>query len=124
MKIMVDSFAWLAYFKKERGGEKVYALLKNKESEVFTTAANLYEIYYRLSEDVGKEKLLIALSFIKTRAKIVAVDELIAEIAAEVRLHHGLKAIDAFTYAAAKQLNAKVVTGDRDFSKLDNVILI
>ncbi|MBI5224428.1 PIN domain-containing protein [Candidatus Micrarchaeota archaeon] len=124
MKLVFDSFIWLSFFKNESTSGKIKALLEDDANQIFSTSANIYEVYYRLSEDSGKADLLVALSFIKDNSQILPIDEYLAILAAELRLKYHLSAIDAFTYAAAKQLNARLVTGDKDFSKLDDVIMI
>jgi predicted nucleic acid-binding protein len=124
MDFLFDSFAWLVFFKKEGGYMKVAAILKDPRHNIFTTAANLYEVYYRLAQDCGHSALEIALPFIKTKSQVIPIDAGLAESAGEIRLKYGLSAIDSFTYSAAQNIDASVVTGDKDFSKLKNVILI
>ena len=124
MKLVFDSFIWLSFFKNESTSGKIKVLLEDKANQIFSTSANIYEVYYRLSENRGKDDLLVALSFIRDNSKILPIDEFLAILAAELSIKYHLSAIDAFTYAAAKMLNGKLVTGDKDFSKLDDVILI
>ena len=123
MKLVFDSFAWIAFFTDEDKG-KVAELLKHNAGEIFTTAANFYEVSYRVFQEKGREKQLEALSFIKKYSEIIPISEEIAITASELRLSHGLSAIDAFTLAAGRHWKAKVVTGDPDFVKFGGEVIM
>ncbi|MEK6953834.1 MAG: PIN domain-containing protein [Candidatus Micrarchaeota archaeon] len=124
MKLMLDTFAWILILEEGAAGSKVVKMIEQNQGELYTTAGNLYEVHYRVAEKYGRAKLLEFETMIKTEAQIIPIDAELATLAAEMRLKHGLKAIDAFTYAAAQQLGAKVVTGDKDFAKLKDVMML
>ena len=65
-----------------------------------------------------------ALTFIKSNATLLDVTEEIASTAGEIRLTEELNAIDAFTLAAARRINAHVLTGDKDFEKIKETEMI
>jgi predicted nucleic acid-binding protein len=52
------------------------------------------------------------------------VDEALALEAADVALSRGLAMADAIVYATALRSGARLVTGDRDFEGLPDVVLI
>lgn len=124
MELLIDSFAWMEFFKGTERGRRVYRLLEENAGAIATTAANIYELYYRLEQEFGRPTREKHLAFVKSVAEIVPINEMIARAAGAVRLTHGLSAVDAFAYAAAQLRQAKVVTGDKDFRGLPGVIEI
>ena len=119
MKLLFDTSAWLAIFFNQDTG-KAEQLLQKNPGEILTTAANLYEIYYKAAGKNGTDKAVISVSSVKNYSKILDVTEEIALEAAKLRLSHGVKAIDAFTLAASRLNNAKLVTADHDFDAFKN----
>lgn len=122
--LIVDSFAWIEFFKGTEKGKKVLNHLKNSEGSVATTAANYYEVYYRITQDAGAVKREEALKVIRNVAMIVPINEELAAIAGEIRLRKGLSAVDSFTLAAAKKFGGKVLTGDKHFAGLEEALLL
>jgi len=123
-RFVIDSFAWMEFFKGTSRGKKVKDIIEDERIQKYTTAANYYEIYYRIFQEKGQSIKDEAISFIKANSKLVDITEEIASIAAEIRIDEGLSAIDSFTLAAARLIKAKVLTGDKDFSKIKDVEMI
>ena len=125
MELVFDSFAWLAFFFNEDKG-KVKQLLERNNGEIFTTSASLYEVYYRVHQRKGQKERDEAIAFIRGVSKILPITETVALCAGELRIRHGLSAIDAFTLAAAMGQGAKLVTGDPDFAEFkdENLMLL
>ena len=123
MNLVLDSFAWMEFFKGTTRGRKVLELLGCADNRFYTTTGNYYEIYYRLTQECGKIKMEEALAYIRHNTTLLDITEELARMAGEIRLKEGLSAIDAFTLAAARANNAKVVTGDRDFSRFKEEII-
>ncbi len=122
MNILLDSWAWLEFFKGSENGKMVKDYVGR--GEAYTTAANVYAVYHRLREDEGRDKTQRALYFIKNRCTIIDIDWEVAIKAAEIRSNKGLRAIDAFTLAAARIKNARVLTGDVHFKSIKDVIFL
>jgi len=120
---VIDSFAWLELFGGTQKGEKVKGVFK-ENTGIATTAANYYEVYYRMEQKFGLAARKRAVRFIENNAQIIPIDNRIATGAAEIRLKEGLSAVDAFTLAAARMLNCKVVTGDKHFRDFTEVSMI
>jgi len=123
MNLIVDSFAWIEFFKGTSRGQKVYGLLENSKNRLYTTTGNYYELYYRLTQECGQLKREEALAYIRHKTTLLEITEVIARSAGELRLAEGLSAIDAFTLAAARINNGKVVTGDKDFDRFKDEII-
>ncbi len=123
MKIVVDSFAWFELFRGSASGEKVAEFIEKHEGRIYTTTANFYEIYYRITQEKDELKREEALAYIKNVSKLVDIDEEISRVAGQIRVKEGLSAIDSFTLAAARILDAKVLTGDIHFKKFPKEII-
>lgn len=123
MKLLLDSWAWIEIFKGTAVGVRIAEQVKKtRDEDVFTTSANLYEVCYRVEEDEGRARAKQARTFIENRSKVLSIDEGIALAAVGIRLNEGLRAIDAFTLAAARLQQAKVFTGDKHFKNLKDVV--
>jgi len=114
-----DTYAMIAYFLAEAGGEKVKDLLKRAEREEISLAMsliNLGELFYVLSREQGRSKAQAILEDLKllpitfcdaTEERILAASRLKAEYA--------ISYADAFAASLAQELDAFLVTGDPEF---------
>lgn len=123
MKLVFDSNAWIEYLQGTEKSQAVEKFLSDYGNEIYTTAANLYEVKYLTLRDEGRQKAEDAVLFIKNHAEIILIDEELALNAAELRASHGLSAIDAFTLAAAQKLDAKIVSADPHFTPFKKHLL-
>ncbi len=121
---VIDSFAWMEFFKGTERGGKVKKIMEDDSIGKYTTTANYYEIHYRLTQEKGPGLRDEALAFIKANTRLLDITEEIASTAGEIRVNEGLSAVDAFTLAAARNLKSKVLTGDQDFSKIKETEMI
>jgi len=124
VNILIDTWGWLKIREGSSGGDRVKKLIRLNAGSVFTTTANLFEVSYKAEQKAGREDAQEFIRTIRQTANILPITEEIALLAAHYRLADGLRAIDAFTYAAAILNNAKVVTGDSDFKGKPHVIFI
>jgi len=116
-----DSWAWVEYFRGSRAGAEVKALLEGKEV-LFTPAVCLVEIrakYLREGHDPTDR-----LRFIKFRTSVIDLDASVAEDAADRKVHDGLHMVDAMVLASARARGSDLLTGDKHFRGLPNVILL
>lgn len=122
-RLVVDSWAWLEFFKGTARGALVKRYLTTASS-VNTPATNLYEVLYRTLEDEGTDAASKAGVFIENHSHIIAIDKQIASAAVDVRREEKLHAIDALALAAARMLEAKLLTGDPHFRGKKGVLFI
>lgn len=116
-----DSWAWVEYFRGSRAGTAVKELLEGQEV-LFTPSVCLAEIkakYLREEHDPANR-----LRFIKSRTSIIDVDMSVAEAAADLKVLQGLHMVDAMVLASARARNTELLTGDRHFRGLANVIML
>ncbi len=114
-----DSFAFVAFFE---GNERYARILRRKQ--LVTSAMNVLEVYSTLLRRVSSEE---------ARELASTIVPLVAPVPAEVALSAGdfrremrrrkrdCSYIDAWGYAAAKQLEIPFLTGDPAFRAIANV---
>ena len=123
MTVLIDSWAWIEYFKGSKAGGKVRKYIEGKEKAIIS-AINIAEVYRWIlrfyDEKIAKEKINV----MEERCFIIPVDGEIAIMAAKIRHKEKLGLGDAIIYATAKKEDATLLTGDNDFKDKENVIFI
>ena len=51
MTVLVDSWAWIEYFKGTQAGEKVKELLENSQDKIIVSTVNIAEVYNSFLRD-------------------------------------------------------------------------
>lgn len=116
VKFFIDTYGIIEISK----GNPQYSQYIN--AELVTTLMNLYEVYYHALKDFGEKKALE--EFEKFREIIIPIEEEYVIMAAKFRLKNkpkNLSYIDALGYIIAKEINAKFLTGDKEFQDIENV---
>lgn len=126
--IVLDSFAVLAYLQAEKGAQQVKELLHqaaNGQLSVQMTVINLGEVYYITSRVYGQERAEEVLAMLKhLPIKLVVADEELTLEASRIKAKHPLSYADAFAVALAQRHGASVVTGDPEFSCVENLVSV
>ena len=121
--VLIDSWAWIEYFKGSKAGERARKYIEGKEKAIISTI-NIAEVYRWIlryyNEKIAKEKINV----MKERCFINPGDEEIAVMAARIKHEEKLGLGDAIIYATAKKEGAILLTGDSDFKDKENVIFI
>ena len=125
-KSLLDSFAILAWIQDEKGSQFIEDLLyraRDHEEDVILNIVNLGEIYYRCA----RAQDLSFAGDILERIKLLPVkiypcpNDLVME-AAEIKAQYPIAYADAFAVATAQRENARIITGDPDFKKVQHLI--
>ncbi|MFI5186036.1 MAG: type II toxin-antitoxin system VapC family toxin [Chitinophagales bacterium] len=122
-KIVFDSFALIAFFRKEAGYELVRDLLvkiSNDESEGYMTTVNIGEIYYmicRKSNSKNAEEAIYAL--LHFPIQIIEADLKLTLEAAKLKAKYSFSFADAFAASLTINKKATLITGDKEFEALD-----
>ncbi len=127
MKVIVDSYAWIEYFEGSKKGFLVKEILENEANEILCSALTVSEIVSKLERTERNSaqffEALMAMS------KILKIDENIARDAgkrhATIRKkvkNFGLA--DAFILTQGEKEGAKILSGDKHFKGMKNVIFI
>ncbi len=119
--IIFDTYAWIEYFIGSSKGKLVREYIDSQE-EILTPSICVAEVKYRYLKENNKWEERI--NFILNRSKIINLTADIALTAAEIKKMYDLYLIDALIYATSLKLNAKLLTGDLHFKKLDNIIFL
>ena len=119
---VLDSFALLAYLRREPGFEKVREMLgraSESKLELAMTEINYAEVKYIVLRKHGPsdwrtvKRLLDVLPI-----TFFAVDRGLADLTAEFKSRYSLSLADACAAALARQLDAALYTGDPEFGAL------
>jgi predicted nucleic acid-binding protein len=123
MTVLIDSWAWIEYWKGGAYSRLASEHIDGSETAIVSTV-NLAEIYYwvlkHYNTDVAKQKK----TTITRRCFLIPLDESIAVNAAKAKKEHGIGLADSIVLATGQAENAQIVTGDPDFKELANVIYI
>ena len=76
-----------------------------------------------IRRDIGEERAVEAVSALR-RATIAPVDESLALEAADLSLVHSLAMAGSLVYATARRFGATLVTGDADFERLADAVVV
>lgn len=123
-RYVFDSFAILAYIRDEPGADHVGQLLGNRRNEHWMTTVNVGEVYYIARKLLGEDGDEILHDLLDTPIQFVDAGFSLAIEAAKLKSLHALSYADCFAAAAAQRYDAAVVTGDREFEKLETLVQI
>ena len=124
-RIVLDSQALVAFLYDEHGAGRVQSALA--ERETWMTLVNLGEVLYvveRLAGEEAAHTVYANLADGDKRNQPIAihwfpVDLPLVRRAASIKARGGLSYADCFAAAAAEQLQCPVLTGDREFQRVE-----
>lgn len=128
-KIVLDSFAILAYLNQEVGFEEVKQILNHAQDLqqfVLMNEINIGETYYILYRKRGKETSESFINNILPNLPILIVSNTLESIieTAKIKAHYPISYADAFAVSTAVKEDAVVVTGDPEFEKVQHLISV
>lgn len=121
---VIDSYAWVEYFKGTKQGELADKFIESKKAVTSVISiAELSEKYHNEGKDFQER-----LDFIISKTKIINIDQKIAQMAGKINFENKKKIkdwgmADSIILATGILTNAKVVTGDEHFRTLNSVML-
>lgn len=127
-KSLLDSFAVLAWIQDEDGSQFVEDLLyraQEHQEEVLLNIINLGEVLYRCAriQDMSFARdILEKIKLLPIRIYPCS-NELILE-AAEIKAEYPIAYADAFIVATALREDARIITGDPDFRKVEHLVQV
>lgn len=120
---VLDSYALLAYFRHEEGGEKIEQLLNDAATEkhqLYMTCINAGEVYYIIYRKDGADKAeFIWKALHQFPIHISEVDMAFTYKAAHLKARYKLSFADAFAAALTIDKKATLLTGDAEFESLE-----
>lgn len=127
-RVVLDSYALLAYLLHEEGAERIRDLLRKAEErdvEVYMNVVNLGEVYYIIARRKGVDVAdFIIANLLKSPILFVNVDERLSLIAGRIKAFHKLSYADAFAVATAIDLDAVLLSGDDEFKSVEDRVRI
>jgi predicted nucleic acid-binding protein len=125
---VLDSYALIAHFEDDAGGEAVRKILRAAsagKAELFLSAINLGELYYNTLRERTREKAEEVLFLVKQLPiNIVNADLEMTLEAARLKGLHPVAYADCFAAALGIRKKAKIVTGDPEFRKFENLLSV
>ncbi|MDY6865865.1 MAG: PIN domain-containing protein [Halobacteriota archaeon] len=121
--VLIDSSAWIEIFKGTQEGKKALEIIE-KSDDVFTSVLNLYEIHRVIGDLESKKVPEDYINTIKTHTNVIDINEKIALSAAVIRLEYKISDIEALILATARVHNLKILTFNRSFNGIEEVLLI
>ncbi len=119
---VLDSYAMLAYFRNEQGGEKVEQLLNDAvadKHELYMTCINAGEVYYMARRKDGADKAEIVWKALQQfPIYLIEIDLTFTFKAAKIKAANKLSYADAFAAVLTISKKATLITGDREFDSL------
>jgi len=125
-KIVLDSFALLAYLKKEAGFEKVKRLLADNDVHALINEINLGETYSIIARERGLDQADYFADIMMPSMPITRVANALKEVieAARIKAKYSLSYADCFAAATSYRERAPLITGDPEFKKVKDIIEI
>lgn len=127
-RFVLDAHALIAFFESEPGANRVEQLLIDAdrgEIELILSVVNLGEIWYSIARaySVALAEGKIADIF-NLPLTLTQVDWAVTRRAAEFKSRGGISYADCFAAALADQRGATLVTGDREFERVQGDVAI
>jgi predicted nucleic acid-binding protein len=131
-KYIIDSYAWIEYFRASQLGEIAKKYIESEDSATPTIVVS--EISRKLTKEIelGNETPMgktERLEFIRASTQIIDLDFEVATEAGRIdvdmkKKQKGWGLADSIVLCLARSKKGKVVTGDLHFKELDNVVFI
>jgi uncharacterized protein len=126
MKKVLDSHGLMVFLEKEPGYEKVQALLVSAaehDQPLLMSVVNWAEIHYIVLRELGEAKAQEIDRVIQTLPiELVDVDLNLAREAAIFKAFKKMSFADCFAAALAKSRKAQLITGDKEFKAVEDLL--
>ncbi len=123
MTVLIDSWAWIEYWKGGRFASEAAAYIEGEDESVVSTI-NLAEVYFWVSRYYDETTANEKLATIDRRCHVISVEKDIAIEAAKIKKRDKLALADSLILATARQAGGRVVTGDPDMKGHKDVIFL
>ena len=95
-------------------------------ADLVTTEFNILELTYALFRDFGQDETANTIEFVRTKVEVMLTEDSDYLNASDFRLSANrtgkkLSLVDALGYPYFRKLGIKFLTGDREFSEMENV---
>ena len=127
-KIVLDSYALIAYLEDESSADQVKELLQQAEGgekSLSMSVVNWGEVYYALSRSKGESKAEESILVIdQLPITLIEINRAIAYQAAKLKARYAVAFGDCFAAALAIVNQGQVLTGDPEFKNLEKDVSV
>jgi len=127
-KIVLDSYALIAYFEDESSADQVKELLQQaeeREKSLLMNIVNWGEVYYALSRSKGESKAEESILIIdQLPITLIEINRAVAYQAAKLKARYAVAFGDCFAAALAMVNQGQVLTGDPEFKNLEKDVSV
>ena len=127
-KIVLDSYAILKFYQDEEGADEVEKLLMTAQEGglwACISEINLGEVYYQTIRRKGLPAARKHLEqFYALPVEVIAPSTEIILTASEIKAHYAISYADCFAAATALKYSASVITGDKEFKKIEHLVKV
>lgn len=120
--ILIDSCGWIEFLSDGDKAEDYADYFAEIES-IITPTIVIYEVIKKVLKERGEEAAVMVAAQMNC-TKIIDLTESLSLLAVDLSVKHNLPMADAIVYATAKASECCVVTSDKHFKELENVIFI
>jgi predicted nucleic acid-binding protein len=125
--LILDSWAVVAFIEAEEpAAEKMEALIaeaRENATPLLITSVNLGEVWYSLARAYSEARADESVAhLLQLGVEVVVADWDLAYQAAKFKVKGNISYADCFAAALAKQHQAELVTGDREFKQVENEV--
>lgn len=125
---VLDSYAVLVFLFQQKGHDKIVDLFEkaaDADKAVLIAAPNWAEVRYMVERKAGLERWNdVRDKLLGLPLEIIPVDQVLAELAGEIKATKKMSLADCFCAALARQKKAEVYTGDPEFRAVEGEIKI
>jgi ribonuclease VapC len=125
---VLDSFALLALFRDEPGGETVAQILERagqRDQPVHMTEVNYAEVQYIIRRKDGEAAWAAVANELKAAPiEFHPATRHLSDLAADFKARYKISLADAFAAALAKERKTELLTGDPEFKAIEGEIKI
>ena len=122
---VLDANALITLFEDRPGAATVEELLRKETQQILMSVINWGEVYYSVwrsrGQAVAEEKIE---QIAQLPIQVVDAESTLVKLAAGLKAEYNLPYADCFAAALAGQRNATLVTGDKDFRKVEKNVPI
>ena len=122
MAVLIDSWAWIEYFKGTSAGNKAKEIIESGDKLLLSTI-NVSEIYIFLLKNKPEESDKL-INFVLNSSFVMLLDSKLAISTAKIKQSKKIGLADAIVIATAEENKATILTGDDDFKNMENVIYL
>jgi len=126
--IVLDSWSIIAYLEDEPSGQKIADLIADANEEeipLCMSVVNAGEVWYIIAREISEEEANSSIKQLRElRIQLKDADWELTQEAARFKSQHKMSYADCYAGALAKTMKADLVTGDKEFKAIEDVVVI